>query len=203
MLNRKWLWKHKVPLLTSSVFFLLANTALWWEAWIGPWAMLTLLILAIWFFVIVVMYLLQLFSAWNEKFKDKSRLVLIGFMTVVLLSSIVFPRGLLGYDLFEGESLLIAYREGGGNCSSTLKLHANQRFTERSVCFGVTTIEGNYRLAGDTIFFEHVSSRSDKEFYAFAVLEHDPKTIGDLTLYRDHSDTTGSPMWISKNELGE
>jgi len=101
--------------------------------------------------------------------------------------------------------LLIAQREGAANCMTTLKLKEDNTFIERNVCFGVTETKGKYRLSGDTIYFENVSlGRHVKKFYQFAVIvdkEQEGKYSGDLVRYENYSDTTGIPLWISKNEL--
>ena len=89
---------------------------------------------------------------------------------------------------------------------TTFKLKKDNKFVERSVCFGVTETKGNYQLKGDTIFFSNVSlGRGDKDYYEFAIIKksdsQNKKTLGDLIRYKNHSDTTGHELWIIKNDL--
>lgn len=126
-------------------------------------------------------------------------------MTFVLTTSFLFPNGLINYGIFETESVLIAQREGAANYMTTLKLKENNTFIERNVCFGVTETTGIYKLSGDTIYFENVSlGRHENEFYEFAVIvdkEQEGKYLGDLVRYKNDADTTGTPLWITKNEI--
>lgn len=168
-------------------------------------AMITFLIMIIFFLILSFILLGQLFEAIKERFKERSRIYLIAFMSFVLTTSFLFPSGIINYEVFESESILIAQREGAANCMTTLKLDVNNKFTERSVCFGVTVTKGNYRIEGDTIYFENVShGRHQNEFYEFAIIKNEKKKgkhLGDLVRYKNHSDTIGIPLWITKNEL--
>lgn len=127
-------------------------------------------------------------------------------MTFVLATSYLFPNGLITFATFESDNLLIAQREGAANCMTTLKLKTNNTFTETNVCFGVTQTTGNYSFKNDTIFFEKVSlGRHEDDFFKFAVIKKretsNGKYLGDIIRYKDHSDTTGFALWITKNEL--
>ena len=157
------------------------------------------------FLVLTVLMLVQLYRSIREKFADKQRLRLIGLMTPVLMLAFLYPNGLINFGKLESDSLLIAQREGVANCMTTFKLKENNTFIERNVCFGVTETTGEYRLSGDTIYFENVSrGRREKEFYEFAVIvdkDEKGKYLGDLVRSENQSDTTGSPLWTIKNEI--
>ena len=197
--------KNKGILIATIIFFLLVNTTLLWEGMMGMFAMVTFLIMIIFFLVLSVILIGQVLKATKEKFKERIRVYLIVFMAFVLTTSFLFPNGLINYGIFESESLLVAQREGAANCMTTLKLKENNTFIERNVCFGVTETTGKYRLSGDTIYFENVSlGRHENEFYEFAVIvdkEQEGKYLGDLVRYENYSDTTGTPLWITKNEM--
>jgi hypothetical protein len=171
----------------------------------GIFAMVTFLIMIIFFLVLSVILLSQVLKAIKERFKEMNRVYLIAFMTFVLTTFLLFPNGLINYGIFESESILIAQREGAANCRTTLILDIDNKFIERNVCFGVTVTKGDYRINSDTIYFENVTyGRHENEFYEFAVIKNDKKKgkyLGDLIRYRNHSDTTGTPLWITKNEL--
>lgn len=197
--------KNKGILIATSIFFLLVNTTQLWEGLMGIFAMVTFLIMIIFYLVLSVILLGPVLKAIKEKFKERNRVYLIAFMTFVLTASFLFPNGLINYGISESESILIAQREGAANCMTTLKLDINNKFIERNVCFGVTETKGDYRIINDTIYFENVTyGRHENEFYEFAVIKDDKKKgkyLGDIVRYRNHSDTTGTPLWITKNEL--
>lgn len=197
--------KRKGLLIATIIFFLLVNTTYFWEGKMGIFAMLTFVFLIVYFLVLTVVLLGQLYHSIQEKFANKQRLGLIGLMTFVLLLTFLYPNGLINFEKLESDNLLVAQREGAANCMTTLKLKENKTFIERNVCFGVTETKGKYRLSNDTIYFENVSlGRHENEFYEFAVVvdkKQEGKYLGDLVRYKNHYDTTGIPLWITKNEL--
>lgn len=198
--------KDKGLLITTIIFFLLVNTTYYWEGELGIFAIPVFLILAVVFIGLGVALFRQLYFAIKERFNNKWRFVTIGFVATVMCLTLLKPFELINFDRIEGKDILVAQREGVANCMTTLKLKENNRFTERSVCFGVTKINGNYRLQNDTIYFDNVElNRHEKEFYKFAIirpskLKKDDNTFG-LVRYRDFNDTTGNELWIIKNEL--
>ena len=170
--------------------------------------MLTSLLLILSFLVLTVLLFRQIYISIKEKFVDKQRLIVIVILSVTLVLPIFFPGGLINFEKFESESILIAQREGSANCLTTLKLKANKKFNERTVCFGITEITGTYNIKGDTIFFVYDSpSRQENESYKFAIIKNsDPnnkKHKGDLVRFKNNSDTTGIALWIIKNELNK
>jgi len=198
--------KHKGLYIATIIFFLLVNTTYYWEGRMGMFAMVTFLLLILYFLVLTGFLLGQTFFAIREKFINRQRLFLIGIMTVLLGLSFLYPGGLLNFSRFERESIFIAQREGVANCMTTLKLRDDMTFIERNVCFGVIETTGIYNIKGDTIFFEKVSlGRHESDFYKFAVIKNretkSEKYLGDLVRYKDYSDTTGIGLWIIKNEL--
>ena len=171
----------------------------------GIFAMLAFLMLILYFLFLSGLLAGQIYRSIREKFKDKQRLVLIGVLTSVLALAFFYPNGLINFNELESDSVLVAQREGAANCMTTLKLKESGKFIERSVCFGVTETTGEYRVVGDTIYFENVDlGRDGSGFYEFAVIENENKKekhLGDLVRFKNHSDTTGAPLWITKNEL--
>ncbi|MCU0451012.1 MAG: hypothetical protein MUC97_14430 [Bernardetiaceae bacterium] len=198
--------KHKGLYIATIIFFLLVNTTYYWEGKMGMFAMVTFLLLILYYLVLTILLLGQTFFAIREKLKNRTRLFLIGIMTTVLGLSFIYPGGLINFDKLESVSVFIAQREGVANYMTTLKLRADQTFIERNVCFGVSETTGTYNIKGDTIYFEKVSlGRHENKFYKFAVIKKretkSEKYLGDLVRYKDYSDTTGIALWIIKNEL--
>lgn len=142
----------------------------------------------------------------KEKFKNKSRIVTIGIIAIILILIFLKPNGLINFDKYNGVDLLVAQREGAANCMTTMTLKENMTFKENNVCFGVTEIKGNYELKNDTIFFKNIEyGRDANEFYEFAVII--PSKINadkfNLVRFKNINDTVGNELWIIKNELTE
>jgi hypothetical protein len=198
--------KNKGLILTIIIFFLTVNTTYYWEGKLGLFAFPAFLILVVIYLGLGVALLRQIYFLIKEKLTDKSRLINIGLLTLVLTLTFLKPFGLIDFDKLEGDNVLVAEREGAANCMTTLKLKENFTFSERSVCFGVTEIKGNYHLQNDTIYFDNVSlGRHENEYYKFAVIEpskfnKDGKHF-DLTRYKGLTDTIGRQLWITKNEI--
>lgn len=200
--------KNKGLLITTIVFFLTVNTTYYWEGKLGLFAIPAFLVLVVIYLGLTIALARQIYFAKKEKLVDKSRFLLIGLLTTVLVLTFIRPFGLVNFDKLEGDNLLIAEREGAANCMTTLKLKDDYTFSERNVCFGVTEIKGNYHLQNDTIYFDNVSvGRHENEFYKFAVIKpskfnKDGKHF-DLTRYKSLTDTVGHELWITKNEISK
>ena len=123
------------------------------------------------------------------------------FLSFVFIDPFIFPGGIIDFEKFESETILIAQREGVANCTNRLKFKVDGSFLERAVCFGIEEIRGNYKLKGDTIFFEY-EEELDAELTKceFAIiskkLSSDDKQI--LTKYLGKNDTIGIKYTILK-----
>ena len=164
------------------------------------------LILVLVFLGLTIALLRHIFYAVREKLADKHRVLTISLLASVLCLTYFFPMGLINFDKLSGEDLLVAQREGAANCMTTFKLKENNTFTERSVCFGVTEIKGNYRISRDTIYFENVEvGRHEDGFYEFAVIRpskfNTDNNQFDLVRFKGLGDTAGHELSIIKNEL--
>ena len=197
--------KRKGLLITTIFFFLIVNSSYFWESKLGIFAIPVFFSIIIYFFILSVLLLTHVFFAFKEKFIDKQRVIAIVIMTFVFATSLLFPKGLINFSIFESEDLLIAQREGVANCTTILKLKANKKFVERDICFGINDICGNYIIKNDTIFFKNASQgRNENEFYEFAVIkrrETNSNYWEEIIRYRNHSDTIGVELLITKNEL--
>lgn len=200
--------KDKKLILTAITFFLIINTAYYWQGKLGFLALLAFLILFVVFIVLGIVVLKEIYYAIIEKFKDKNRLLKIGIVLSILLLTFFKPFGLIDFEKFEGKDILIARREGAANCMTTLKLKDDNKFSEKSVCFGMNEIKGNYNFKNDTIFFENVSlNLEDDEFYKFAIIrpikQHGNNKNFVLVRFKNTKDTIGNGLFIEKNELNE
>ena len=200
--------RNKGIIITTLVFFLLVNTTYFWEGKLGLIAFPLFLILVIVYIGLVVGFLRQLYFAIREKFKNKQRLVILTILVTVITLTFFRPHGFIDFDKLQGADLLVASREGGGNCTTTLKLKESNRFIERSVCFGVKEIKGTYMIQNDTIYFENVELGCvENEFYEYAVIKksrfNKDSTSLELVRYRNVNDTIGHELWITKNELNK
>ena len=197
--------KRKGLLIATIFFFLIVNTSYFWESRLGMFFIPIFLIIIIYFLVLAILLLRQFIFAFKEKFIDKQRIIVIAAMAFVLATSFLFPTGLINFSAFESEDLLIAQRKGVANCTLTLKLKANNKFVNTNICFGIYDRFGDYIIKEDTIFFKNVSQgRNEEKFHEFAIIESDSSNsdcLGGIIMYKNHSDTIGSPLRIIKNEL--
>jgi len=198
--------KNKILLLTTFILLLIVNTTFFWEGKLGFFAMVLSLILVIVYGVLIISLLYQIYLAIREKFKSTQRLISISIVAVVLVLIYIRPDGIINFEKFQGNDLLIAEREGAANCYTTLKLKENKKFIEKSICFGVSEITGKYSIKGDSIFFSDVQLGRDKsEYYQFAVIKQsaseNKKIIGELKRFMNYGDTLPHELWITKNEL--
>jgi len=181
------------------------NTTYYWEGKLDLFAFPAFILLVIVYFGLVVALVIQVYFLIKEKFTDKKRLLQVGLLIIVLALTFYKPFGFIDFDRLSGKDLLVANREGGGNCMTTLKLKDNNTFRERSVCFGVTEIKGRYELRGDTIFFKEVKKGRQSEYYSYALIRQadtqNKKIVGAIVLYRDINDTEGFALFITKNDL--
>lgn len=196
--------QNKQLLTITILFFVLVNTAYFWEAKLGYFSFPFFLILFIIYIIIVIftIYLICIFII----DKNTKQLITICISTFLLLLIFLKPTGIINFEALQGADLLIASREGGGNCATVLKLKQSKFFKERSVCFGITEVEGNYELIHDTIYFKNIRPISQKnDYYKFAIIEPSRHIIKDkiyvLTRYKSLNDTIGSELWITKNEF--
>ncbi len=197
--------KHIAVTLAAIVFFLIVNGRYYWEPEIGGFSLPVFLILCIIFIVLAIVLIVQAFGAYRENFSNKHRLVSIGVLAAVLVTAALKPSGLINFERWEGEDLLVAEREGAANCATVFRLKHNGHFKERNMCFGVDEITGNYVLQNDTIYFKNVElGRSSKTmYYKFAVVDTGKRTnkIFGLIRYKDRNDTMGNGLFITKSEL--
>ena len=194
--------KNKKLLIATIIFFLAINTMYYWYWKLGVYAFPIPFVIIIIYLVFVIALLRQLYLSIKEKFVCKSRLLVIGVLTFVLVSAFLKPTGLIDFEKFEGNDVLVAEREGAANCYSFLKLKDDFTFRKRSICFGASEIKGKFHLQNDTIYFDDVKYGVDETiYYKYAIIEPSKQDGSCLTIYESFTDTTGYKLWITKNEL--
>ncbi|QEC67168.1 hypothetical protein FRZ67_07625 [Panacibacter ginsenosidivorans] len=156
--------------LVSIIFFFLVSTTYYWESFLGILVMPSILILILVFFILLFILFRNIAFAVKEKFKVRARIILIFILITVLGLTAYKPSGIIDFDSLQGRDLLIAGAEGAANCTTTFKLKDNNKFYERSICFGISEINGEYYLSGDTIKFKNINSHSVKDSYDFAII---------------------------------
>jgi hypothetical protein len=198
--------KNKGLIISTIVFFLIVNTSYFWEGRLGILAFPAFFILVVVYVGLLIGFFRQLYFAIIEKFTDRKRIVVLSLMTIVLILTFFNPSGLIDFDRIQGADLLVAYREGGGKCSTTVKLKENNNYVERDVCFGVTEKKGIYKLVNDTIYFENDKpDKQENEFYKYALIKQtklrNDKKLLDLVLFANSKDTIGFRLLIIRNDL--
>ncbi len=198
--------KFKGLLITTIIFFLLVNTVYFWEGKLGLVAFPVLLILVVVYIGLLVVFFRHLYFSIKEKFENRSRLVILSILIVVIISTLLKPNGLVDFDNLSGNDLLVASKEGGGNSTTTLKLKENNKFRVRIVSFGVNEIRGTYKIQNDTISFKYNESEaSENYFYKYAVIKqskyNDKKRVIEFIRVTSSMDTIRSEFSIRKNEL--
>jgi hypothetical protein len=197
--------KYRGLIISAILYFLFANTWLFWDKYIGI-ASVPAFMLAIGFFIIFAFI-----AAWHfthasaEKFKNKPRVILLSVLSSVLIITYFQPVAWI-YSKMPRDELLVASKEGAANCNTTFVLKSGHRFSETNVCFSITEVQGEYEQKGDTLLFKNVKlGRGVTEYYKFAVIKEkespNKKLVGDFIRYRNFGDTTGDVLWITKKNL--
>lgn len=196
--------KRKGLIISITIFFILINTRTYWEGDLGILAFPLFLILVLYFIILIILTIRQIVFAIKEKFLDKERLIIIIVSLMVLILTYLKPEGIIDYDKLSGKDLLVADREGVASCLSVLKFKENNKFVDKSICFGIDEIKGTYYKNGDTLFFKDVIFReSGKKYDEFAVIklfkEANGIYFGKLISYKNKKDTVGIAFDITQN----
>jgi len=188
-----------------TIFFLTINTLGSWDGKLGILAFPLFTILFFCYPLLAILFIRQLYLLIKEKFTDKQRLITTIALAGVLTLTFFKPNGFINFDELKGENLLIADYEGAANCRSVLKFKANNKFIDRSICFGIDEIEGGYYRKGDTLFFRNTKPTSGEKYDEFAVIKlfDSPNGIyiGHLTSYKNKKDSVGHRFDITLNKF--
>ncbi len=120
------------------------------------------------------------------------------------MSYIFFPN-IIDFDSkINGTRIFNAYYEGSANCTSSLILRKKQRFTYRSICFGITEANGNYKIINDTISLRYDNEPNTKYNLIYAVIERKKNKLdksSEKLLGFRKNDTRALMMTITQNDL--
>jgi hypothetical protein len=196
---------YKTLLISTIILFLFINTCYYWEGMLGEWNLLSLVLYALSFLILLICLTRQLYLVIRERLKNKARIYLTVIMIFLLGLIAAKPKGIIDFERFESKDLFIAWREGVANCTTTLKLKENKQFYIRSICFGVTKNSGNYSVKDDTIKFKFSLLNNREKHYEFGIYKAynhpNGKIIGEIRLYTSSKDTLPYPLGVYKNEL--
>lgn len=195
----------KIDLAATLALFILLNTSQLWEGKLGGWAMLSTLGLFLAFLALFIRFSYHLYKLAREKGKNRYRLIIVSIMGLVLILAAYEPRGLVNYNLLYGERVFYAYYKGVAGCSSNLYLHDNGKFHYQTVCFGMKSTTGRYRVSNDSIFFESTVDN----FFSYGVYDPEPCRFnisdsenGSIKLYKNEIDTIyKADLCILENEI--
>ncbi|RYJ42092.1 hypothetical protein [Flavobacterium beibuense] len=152
--------KLKILLVTEIVFFLLVNTAYFWEGNLSYWAFPIFIFEMITFFTLVIILIWQLVLIVKEKLANRLRNITVLVLLFVITLTIYKPFGLIDFEKWEGEDVMVAHYEGVANGGTTIRLKNNGFYFVKEVYFGLRKYSGQYRLSNDTVFFNH--NKNDK-----------------------------------------
>ena len=119
---------------------------------------------------------------------------------LVLVTTALFPRGIIDFRKFEGPNLILAVYKGVANCTTMLEIKKDNRFIQRSICFGVDEFSGRYELKGDTItmYFDKKTNSVSRTAYGIIKLDsiRTADNIGLIMYYQDSLTSNRLPMRI-------
>ncbi len=192
---------NKSLLIAALVFLFFINTSYFWEDLPGLWDIGVTIFLLLYFIILSVCLLSEIYKAIREKLRDRQRVLSVTAVGLILALTVLFPSGLIDFKRLEGKDILIAQREGAANCMTTFRLKKNKRFIQKSVCFGIEKKKGSYYIENDTIFLNN-NSRVDSTGYSFAIIQldstHTGNAKGEINLYRNKDDKEPLFLLITK-----
>ncbi len=195
--------KNKGLLLAIILYFLIVNTSYFWESHLGLLAFPFYLILGVVYLGFIIVFIRNIYFLIKENFSEKKRFITCCLLILVLTLTFLKPKGLFDFEKLEANSILVAQNEGAANCATSLKLKEYFTFCQRTICFGVSKIKGNFHYQNDTIYFKNVQlNRLETEFYLFALIETKISKNGKkhfhLKCYKSKTDTVGNKFSITK-----
>lgn len=190
--------RSKLIIGIALAFFLLVNTSDLWTDNLGFYAMIFSIILFLTFIGLTIILIIQLLYAFKERFKNRERNLTAIVLVLVLILTVFMPFGIVNFKKFESKDILVAQREGVANCTVTLKLKENNEFAFSNICFGTSMTKGEFKIGGDTIYFQNTKlGRSVENFYEFGIKENENR----IMLFVNKQDTLGLQLKIIGSKL--
>lgn len=167
--------------------------------------MLVTVILVLIFIFLAIALIYQVILAIKER-SDKSRLILISTLIIVLSATILRPGGIINFEKFESKDVLVAQREGVAGCFMSMRLKENGTFYIRESCFGVEKNSGTYNVNKDTVRFKFNSGLRVTRSFAYGIIKLDhklgSKALGQIDCYKQPNDTVSAiTLSVTQNDL--
>lgn len=176
-----------------------------WEKLPGFWDMGIMAILIIGFVILMVVLLVQIVLIIIGRFKNKEKNISTAVLALVVITSFLFPYGLVDSNVIEAPNIIYARYEGVANCTETLKIKKNNKFIHTSICFGVDEYNGTYLILGDTIKLQYEDKAPFPSNVAYGIIVIDnPKSgtdKGTIMYHKDSNDKEPIPLTIKKYDL--
>lgn len=193
--------RNKTILILSLIFFLLVNTTYYWDRLLpGLWDMIFSGLFLLIFITLLIVLIIQIIKLLRKRPIVRSRILNICVLAIIIILTIVFPRGIIDFDKLEGQNLILARYEGPGNCTSFLEIKENDRFHHLSICLGVDEHKGSYIICSDTILFNYDNKSKMGTTKAYGLITLDTNNVegkfGYLLFYKDSIDDNPLPMTI-------
>lgn len=185
--------EYPLQFTLTLILFLIINTSYFWEGEFGILISPIFIVLFMIFFILSIELIRQVYISSRDKFTNKKRNFLLLFMTLSLLLIIIKPTGIINFEKFEGKNLYFAQVKGSANCTSTIKLKQNNKFTYESICFGIEKTKGFYEIKNDTIHFKDF----DKRKFQFKYGKINSK-FNTIDLFREKNDNNPFSIPIIK-----
>ncbi|MCB9330919.1 MAG: hypothetical protein H6574_07555 [Lewinellaceae bacterium] len=157
-------------------------------------------------FVLFCILLYQFIILTIENPKHYQRLNYIGLIFLINLISLAKPKGLIDWEKFEGENLMVAEMEGTANCRVIIKLRENNIFKYSKSCFGIDFHFGTYKLSNDSIYFELKNNVGYMDTLSYATLLKsgtDSTKLLQMNLYRNFEDKRSVTFRIKEIKMNK
>ncbi len=157
-------------------------------------------------FVLFCILLYQFIILTIENPKHYQRLNYIGLIFLINLISLAKPTGLIDWEKFEGENLMVAEMEGTANCRVIIKLRENNIFKYSKSCFGIDFHFGTYKLSNDSIYFELKNNVGYMDTLSYATLLKsgtDSTKLQQMNLYRNFEDKRSVTFRIKEIKMNK
>jgi hypothetical protein len=193
------------------IFGLILTLGLIWffRYFFGYWHGSTLFVIlfgSILWIVLFMIAIFQLFKYFTEKDRDKQRLLVAIFIFCLNCIVVVKPQGLINWEKWEGENILVAEMEGTANCHTIIKLRPKNVFKYTSICFGMDFYMGTYKLSNDTLYLELEKDApyiDRKSFAVFEKLKKGEDQYKHLCIYQNIEGFRCLNMSVIENNMGK
>lgn len=201
--------KNKLVIALAIIFLLLVNTRYYWE-WPDESAVIQIVGMVIYFFLLTILFFIQLGLAFREQWKNRNKYYNLAIIGAVLVTTILFPTGLIDFEKYEmidaPQDVFIAEGKGAAYRYITLKLKERKLFSVESHFFGKHKNEGTYSVAGDTVYFNSIgesgADTAAKFKFKFGVIKPSTKEQkGTISLYAKEGDVVPVILYITENNL--